>query len=115
MALTVDYRETIANRIKSDPEFARALLDEAASMMFNGEAEAARLLMRDLTHGLVGFEGLAKATGTPSKSLHRMLSKDGNPGMNALSEIFQQLTQATLHAPAVVHVVPAPTDDLMVA
>jgi DNA-binding phage protein len=107
MVLTVDYRETIARRIGSDPEFARALLDEAASLMLNGEAEAARLLMRDLTHGLIGFEGLAEITGTPSKSLHRMLSKHGNPGMNALSSIFQALVQAALHSPAAVHVTPA--------
>jgi DNA-binding phage protein len=107
MALTVDYRETIASRISSDAEFARALLDEAASLMLNGEAEAARLLMRDLTHGLIGFESLAQMTGTPSKSLHRMLSRHGNPGMNALSGIFQVLVKAALHAPAAVHVTPA--------
>lgn len=67
MALTVDYRETIAARIKEDPAFARALLDEATTLLLNGEAESARLLLRDLTHGLVGFEGLVRATGTPSK------------------------------------------------
>lgn len=100
MALTVDYRETIAARIKEDPAFARALLDEATTLLLNGEAEPARLLLRDLTHGLVGFEGLAKATGTPSKSLHRMLSASGNPGMNTLGAIFQQLARAALDAPA---------------
>lgn len=101
MALTADYRETIANRIRNDPAFARALLDEATSMLLNGETEAARLLMRDLTHGLIGFEGLAEATGTPSKSLHRMLSARGNPSMDALGAIFRQLTRAALDAPAV--------------
>jgi DNA-binding phage protein len=104
MVLTVDYRETIANRIKNDPEFARALLDEAMELMLNGEAEASRLLMRDLTHGLLGFENLSKATGTPPKSLHRMLSRSGNPGMNTLSQIFAELVKATFHAPAMVHV-----------
>ncbi|QDE40885.1 transcriptional regulator [Luteibacter pinisoli] len=108
MVLTVDYRETIANRVQTDPSFARALLDEATTMLINGETEAARLLMRDLTHGLMGFEGLARATGTPSKSLHRMLSASGNPGMDALGAIFRQLTRAALHAPAAsVHVEPA--------
>jgi DNA-binding phage protein len=108
MALTVDYRETIASRIQNDAAFARALLDEATSMLLNGETEAARLLMRDLTHGLIGFEGLAKATGTPSKSLHRMLSAHGNPGMDALGAIFRQLTRAVLDAPLVsAHVAPA--------
>lgn len=104
MALTIDYRETIANRIKSDPAFAGALLDEVMSLMLNGESEAARLLLRDLTHGLVGFEGLAKATGTPSKSLHRMLSRRGNPNMDTLSRIFAELVKAVFRAPADVHV-----------
>ncbi|UPG93845.1 DNA-binding protein [Luteibacter aegosomatissinici] len=108
MVLTVDYRETIAKRIQSDPAFARALLDEATTMFVNGETEAARLLMRDLTHGLIGFEGLAKATGTPPKSLHRMLSAGGNPGMDALGAIFSQLARAVLHSSsASVHVEPA--------
>jgi DNA-binding phage protein len=103
MTLTVDYRETIADRIKTDRDFAGALLDEAMGLMVNGESEAARLLLRDLTHGLVGFEGLAKATGTPSKSLHRMLSKRGNPSMDTLSGIFAELVKAAFHAPAAVH------------
>ncbi|GLQ88269.1 transcriptional regulator [Dyella flagellata] len=102
MALTVDYRETVAERIKKDPEFARALLAEAATLLVNGEAEAARLLMRDLTHGLVGFEGLAKETGRPSKSLHRMLAAGGNPGMDALASIFKALTGAMLHGKSAV-------------
>lgn len=106
MALTIDYRETIALRIKQDPAFARALLDEATTLMLNGEAEPARLLLRDLTHGLVGFEGLAQATGTPSKSLHRMLSADGNPSMDKLAGILRQITRAVLDAPADAHVQP---------
>jgi DNA-binding phage protein len=100
MALTVDYRETVANRIQNDPAFARALLDEATTLLLNGETKLARSMLRDLTHALIGFEGLAKATGTPSKSLHRMLSKGGNPGMDTLGAIFRQVTRAVLDAPA---------------
>jgi hypothetical protein len=37
---------------------------------------------------LVGFEGLAAATNTPSKSLHRMLSDRCNPSMDNLAAIF---------------------------
>ena len=104
MALSIDYRKTIADRIKTDPAFASALLDEAMSLLLNGESVAARLLLRDLTHGLLGFEGLAKATGTPAKSLHRMLSKQGNPNMDTLGRVFAALVQAAFHAPATVHV-----------
>ena len=44
--------------------------------------------MRDLVNAALGFEHLAKLTGTPSKSLHRMLSPKGNPSMDNLAAIF---------------------------
>lgn len=107
MALTVDYRETVAKRIEQDPAFAAALLDEATALVLNGEAEAARLLLRDLAHGLGGFEGLAQATGTPAKSLHRALSARGNPTMDTLAKIFHALAGRVIQGPAAVHVVRA--------
>jgi DNA-binding phage protein len=104
MALTVDYRETVTNRIKEDPEFARRVLDQAASMLINGAAAEARLMLRDLAHALGGFESLAQATGTPPKSLHRALSVRGNPTMNTLSGIFRAITEQVVRGQATVHV-----------
>ena len=88
MALTRDFKETIAERAGRDPQFAQALLDEAATLFLNGDPHTARLVLRDLVNASVGFEGLAKATKTPSKSLHRMLSDRGNPSMDNLAAIF---------------------------
>ncbi|HEX4080720.1 MAG TPA: hypothetical protein VHX61_17810 [Rhizomicrobium sp.] len=79
MSLTRQSTETIVDRVKRDPKFAKALLDEAATLFLNGEPQAARLILRDLVNATLGFEGLAAMTGNPAKSLHRMLSKDGNP------------------------------------
>jgi DNA-binding phage protein len=36
----------------------------------------------------VGFEALALEIDKPSKSLHRMLSKSGNPTMSNISAVF---------------------------
>ena len=36
----------------------------------------------------IGFEKLAVMTDKPSKSLHRMLSRKGNPSMDNLAAIF---------------------------
>ncbi len=36
MALTRDFKATVVTRVKHDPEFARALLDEAATLFLNG-------------------------------------------------------------------------------
>ena len=88
MVLTRDSRRTVIERVHRDSEFAKALLDEAASLFLNGEARPARVLLRDLVNATVGFEGLARETAKPAKSLHRMLSEKGNPSMDNLAAIF---------------------------
>ena len=88
MALTRDFRETVVARVRREPEFAQALLDEAATLFLNGEAEPARLILRDLVNATLGFEALASQIAKPAKSLHRMLSDKGNPSMDNLAAIF---------------------------
>jgi DNA-binding phage protein len=44
--------------------------------------------LRDLVNATVGFEELAAETAKPAKSLHRMLSKQGNPTMDNLAAIL---------------------------
>jgi DNA-binding phage protein len=106
MALTRDFRQTVAARVERDPDFARAMLDEAATLFLNGEPETARMMLRDLVNATVGFEQLAKLTGKPAKSLHRMLSANGNPSMDNLATIFDILRDA-LNVEIEVHAVQA--------
>jgi DNA-binding phage protein len=82
------------SRIRRQPAFADALLNEAMELFLTGEAVAARTILWDLTSGLLGFDRLAQITGRPSDSLRRMLSASGNPGMDALSTILSQLSKA---------------------
>jgi len=82
VALTRDFKPTVADRVRRDPAFAKALLDEAATLFLNGEPHTARLVLRDLVNATMGFEALAAETAKPAKSLHRMLSKNGNPTMD---------------------------------
>ena len=91
MALTRNFKETLAARMKRDPAFTKALLDEAAMLFLNGEPDTARLVLRDLVNATVGFEKLAAKTARPAKSLHRMLSKNGNPSMDNLAAIIDVL------------------------
>lgn len=91
MALTRECAATVAERVRRDPAFAKALLDEAATVFLNGEPDLARLILRDLVNATLGFEGLATETGKPAKSLHRMLSKQGNPSMDNLAAIITVL------------------------
>lgn len=88
MSLTRDFKQTVVERVARDPDFAKALLDEAATLFLSGEADTARLILRDLVNATLGFEELAELTRKPSKSLHRMLSSRGNPNMDNLAAIF---------------------------
>ena len=91
MPLSRDFRQTVLARVQSEPSFAKALLDEAATLLLNGEPQTARLVLRDLVNATVGFEKLAQLTHKPAKSLHRMLSQYGNPGMDNLAAIFSAI------------------------
>ena len=88
MALTRNFKQTVIERVERDPQFAKALLDEAATLFLSGEPDTARLILRDLVNATIGFEQLAEITEKPSKSLHRMLSPRGNPSMDNLAAIF---------------------------
>jgi DNA-binding phage protein len=88
MALTRNFKETVAVRVQSDPAFAQALLDEAITLFIDGEPDTAKLILRDLVNATVGFENLAEEIHKPAKSLHRMLSTSGNPTMTNISAIF---------------------------
>ena len=57
----------------------------------DGDEDKAKQMMRDLINEDMGFEGLAKATGLHSKSIHRMLSAKGNPTIRNLFLILRNL------------------------
>ncbi len=94
MALTRHFKQTVVARVRREPAFGRHLLDEAATLLLNGEPAPARTILRDLVNATLGFESLAVETGTPAKSLHRMLSARGNPGMEKLAAVFSALRRA---------------------
>lgn len=91
MPLTRDLKQTVVDRAQREPAFACTLLDEAGSLLLNGDPATARVVLRDLVNATVSFEGLASATERPSKSLHRMLSAAGDPSMDNLAAIFDVL------------------------
>lgn len=108
MSITRDYKETIIERINKDPAFTGALLDEAITLILNGEPDVARLVFRDLVNATIGFETLALEVDKSSKSLHRMLSARGNPTMDNLTKIIDILRQQLgLHIQ--VHITPSRT------
>lgn len=79
MALTREFKDTVAARVQRDPRFLEALFTEAINAYLAGETAAGKAILRDLVNATVGFEELAATVEKPSKSLHRMLAPRGNP------------------------------------
>ena len=95
MPLTHDFKETIRARVKRDPGFRQALLREGIENFLSGDVETGKIILRDYINATVGFEKLAKATGTPSKSLMRMFGPKGNPRANNLFAVIGKLQRVS--------------------
>ena len=93
MALTRDYRETVLERIKDDPEFTAALYAEAIASLVEGDRETALSTLRDLVHAHISFRTLAKHTGFGEKALHRMLGSNGNPTLENLTKVIHAIEE----------------------
>ncbi len=91
MPLSRSFKRTIKERADRDVQFRAALLSEGIETLIRGDVQAAKALLRDYINATVGFEDLARRTGTPPKSLMRMFSKGGNPSARKLSVVLQQL------------------------
>ena len=92
-AITRPCRETVLARIKRDPKFACALYTEAMNAIREGETEEGLSMLRDLVHAEITFKELSKQTGFDEKSLHRMLSRRGNPTSRTLAKIIAAIRE----------------------
>ena len=95
MALTRDFKDTVAARAQRDPRFREALLAEAINAYLGGDTAAGKAILRDLVNATLGFEGLAAEIKKPSKSLHRMLAPRGNPSTENFFGIVSALQKKT--------------------
>ena len=95
MALTRDFKETVKARVVRDPKFRAALLQEAIEQMLAGDMDTGKAVMRDYINATVGFERLARETGTPAKSLMRMFSPKGNPRADNLFAVISTIQRSS--------------------
>lgn len=93
MALTRDFKETILERAKNDPEFRIGLLTEAAECLLNNETDVAKTLLRDYVNATLGFQELGHVLDKKPASLMRMLSKTGNPSIENMSQMIAAVRQ----------------------
>lgn len=94
MPLTRDFKETIRARVKRDPGFRKALLQEGIENFLSGDVETGKIILRDFINATVGFTKLSDVTRRSAKSLMRMLGPSGNPQARNLFEIVAYLQRA---------------------
>ena len=94
MPLTRDFRETIKARAERDAEFRAALLSEVVDLFLAGDVATGKAVLRDYINAGIGFEALAEKTGTPAKSLMRMLGPKGNPRADNLFAVIGELQRS---------------------
>ena len=91
MALTREFKDTIAARVQRDPRFREALFTEAMNAYLVGDTRVGKAILRDLVNATIGFEELAHVLKKSSKSLHRMLAPHGNPNTENFFGIVKAL------------------------
>lgn len=94
MALTRDFKETVAKRAEEDSEFRYALLLNAINELLTGDLDIAKILLRDYINASPQFEAVAKEMNKNTKSIQRMLGPNGNPtaeNLTALLKAVQKL------------------------
>jgi hypothetical protein len=58
MVLASNFKQTVIERVGRDPEFAKALTDEAVTLFLSDESETASLILRDMVNAAIqsGYE-----------------------------------------------------------
>ena len=82
MPLTRDFKETVRERGREEPEFRQALLKSAVRCMLNGEVEVGRIILSDYIN-----------SGERNDSLMHKLSANGNPSVDNLLGIVAAVAE----------------------
>ena len=91
--LTRDYRESIREDLKSNPELRKEMLVGTLNCFLESDIDFARHMMREYIICDVTFEELARLTEIPPKSLSRMFGPKGNPTSKNLLKVINALSE----------------------
>ena len=94
MALTLDFKETVKDRVERDPAFREALLKEGIECLLTGNLDTGKAILRDYINATIGFDALGSLTDKSPKSLMRMLGPKGNPQASNLFEIIAHIQKS---------------------
>ncbi len=88
MELTHDFRETVQDRARRDPEFRGYLLTGGLESLLTGEVRVAKVTLSDYIIASVGFEKLSVMTGSSAESVMHMFGPEGDPRASDLFEVI---------------------------
>ncbi len=88
MELTHDFRETVQDRLRRDPEFRECVLAGEVESLLSGEVGVAKMSLRDYIIVTVGFEELGVMTGRAAESVTYMFGPEGAPSAGDLFEVL---------------------------
>ena len=91
MPLTRDFKETVQERVRRDPDFRAELLKAAVECLLAGDVETGKSVLRDYVNATIGFTEMGTRTGKSPKSLMRMFGPTGNPQARNLLEVINQV------------------------
>jgi hypothetical protein len=91
VALTIDFKKTVKDRVERDPAFREELLKEGIECLLTGDIDTGKTILRDYINATIGFDALGSLTDKSPKSLMRMLGPKGNPHARNLFEIIAHL------------------------
>ena len=91
MALTIDFKDTIKNRIARDSAFREELLKEGIECLLIGDVDTGKAILRDYINATIGFDALGIVTAKSPKSLMRMFGPKGNPQARNIFKIIAHL------------------------
>lgn len=94
MPITRKFRSTVWARAQGDARYRAAMLTEAINELLGGDLDTGKAVLRDYVNATITFDGLAKETRIPTKSMQRMLGPRGNPTAERLLAIIKALQDA---------------------
>jgi len=95
MPLSRSFKDIVKARVERDAAYRDALLSEGVDALLAGDIDTGKAILRDYINATIGFEALAEETGTPVKSLMRMLGPSGNPSARNLFSVLYRLQMAS--------------------
>ena len=94
MALTIDFKDTIKNRIARDSAFREEVLKEGIECLLIGDVDTGKAILRDYINATIGFDALGTVTAKSPKSQMRMFGPKGNPQARNIFEIIAHLQKS---------------------